>query len=133
MKKLTGPVPKSPFNALNLLSKFNRKISFNDTDLFPDFSKIPTTDDTGIARSLLNQPIFMNQLFVHGNSGMLRASVLCEHFFSVADIWSFQQNDINTIKLQTVKETVDSRGHPLTPSELTLFPVFNCRAAKGLD
>ena len=76
----------------------------------------------GIARSLLNQPIFMNQLFVHGDTGMLRASILCEHFFSVADIWSFQLNDINTTKLQNVKETVNLRGHPLTPSELTLFP-----------
>ena len=73
------------------------KISFNDTDISPDFSKNPTVSDIGIARSLLNQPIFMNQLFVHGNTGMLRASVLCEHFFSVADIWSFQHNDINTI------------------------------------
>ena len=36
--------------------------------------------------------------------------------------WSFQHNDINTTKLQNVKEAVDLRGHPLTPSELTLFP-----------
>ena len=122
MKKLTGPVPKSPFNALNLLSKFNMKISFNDTDLSP--AKIPTVSDIGIARSLLNQPIFMNQLFVHGNTGMLRASMLCEHFFSVADIWSFQHNDINTTKLQNVKEVVDLRGHP--PYVRTLAELVVC-------
>ena len=113
MKKLTGSIPKSPFNSFNLLSKFrDRKIAFNNTDLSPDFSKIPTSSDIGIARSLLNQPIFMNQLFAHDNSGMLRASIsVCEHFFFVADISrSFQHNDINTTKLQNVKVAVDLRG-----------------------
>jgi hypothetical protein len=64
----------------------------------------------------------MNQLFVHANSGMLRASILCEHFFIVNDIWSFLHNDINTTKLQNVKEVVDLCGHPLTLAELALFP-----------
>ena len=42
--------------------------------------------------------------------------------FFVADIWSFLHNDINTTKLQNVKEVVDLRGHPLTLAELALFP-----------
>jgi len=122
VSKLADVIPKSAFNALALLSSIDKRIIFNITDLAPVYSKSPTSFDTSIARSLLNQPIFMNHLFLGSDLKRLPVSVLCEHFFTLADIWSFEQNNIDYSQLRRAKANVDVNGHPLTTEELALFP-----------
>jgi len=126
MSKLADVIPKSAFNALALISKIDKKVIFNITDLTPVYSKLPTSFDTSIARALLNQPIFMNHLFLGADHKRLSASVLCEHFFTVADIWSFEQSNIDYSLLRRAKANVDLNGHPLTADELALFPTRVC-------
>ena len=122
VSKLADVIPKSAFNALALFSSIDKKIIFKINDLAPVYSKSPTSFETSIARSLLNQPIFMNHLFLGSDNKRLRASVLCEHFFTLADIWSFEQSNIDYSLLRRAKANVEMNGHPLTTDELALFP-----------
>ncbi len=123
VNKLSSTVPKATFYAFDLLSKIEKMLIFNTSDIIPVYSKPPSSLDTSIARSLLNQPIFMNHLFVSTDNKRLRSSVLCEHFFIVADIWSFEHNNLNFSAITRAKANVDFQGYPLSPDELALFPV----------
>ena len=62
----------------------------------------------------------MNHLFVDADNKRLRASVLCEHFFTIADIWSFVHSNIDYNALLLAKTNVDLKGHPLKPDELAV-------------
>ena len=117
---LSSPIIRGSFLKFAEFSKLKKTIH---TDINFDASTTPTCEDVMTAESLLSQPIFSNILFLTKKLKPLLPSQLCSIFFTLGDIWSFDQNCIDTKLLWDAKNQLELQKKYLTIEERNLYPM----------
>ena len=116
---LPSPIIRGSFLKLAEFYKIKKTIH---TDIKYNSTKAPTNFDVEFAEALLSQPLFANTLFLTKKLKPLPPSQLCAIFFTLGDIWSFDQNCIDTKLLWDAKNQLEQEKNYLTIEEHNLYP-----------